>query len=66
MHIYVSKLHIIGSDNALSPVRRQAIIQTNAGLYIRTLETNDSEILNEILTVSLRKIPVKMSSAKWW
>ena len=38
-HICVSKLTIIGSDNGLSPGRRQAIIWTNAGiLLIRTLE----------------------------
>ena len=30
-HICVSKLTIIGSDNGLSPGRRQAIIWTNAG-----------------------------------
>ena len=48
-HIYVSKLAIIGSDNGLSPGRRQAIIWTNAGmLLIRTLGTNFSEIFSEI------------------
>ena len=37
-HICVSKQTIIGSDNGLSPGRRQAIIWTNAGiLLIRTL-----------------------------
>ena len=30
-HICVSKLTIIGSDNGLSPDRRQAIIWTNNG-----------------------------------
>ena len=45
-HICVSELTIIGSDNGLSPGRRQAIIWTNAGiLLIRTLGTNVSEIL---------------------
>ena len=45
MHIYVSKLTIICSDNGLSPGRRQAIICTNAGiLLIWTLSTNLSEI----------------------
>ena len=40
-HICVSKLAIIGSDNVLSPGRRQAIIWTNAALLsIGTLETN--------------------------
>ena len=37
---------IIGSNNGLSPGRRQAIIWTNAGiLLIRTLGANFSEIL---------------------
>ena len=41
MHIYISKLTIIGSNNGLSPVRRQAIIWTNAGiLLIGPLGTN--------------------------
>ena len=40
-HICVGKLSIIGSDNGLSPDRRQAIIWTNAGiLLIGTLGTN--------------------------
>ena len=44
-HIYVTKLTIIGSDNGLSPGRRQAIIWTNAGiLFFRTLGINFSEI----------------------
>ena len=30
--IWVNKLTIIGSDNGLSPGRRQAIIWTNAGM----------------------------------
>ena len=33
-HIYVHKLNIIGSDNGLSPGRRQAIIRTSAGLLL--------------------------------
>ena len=48
-HICVSKLISIGSDNGLSPNRRQAIIWTNAGiLLIGPMGTNFSEILNEI------------------
>ena len=40
-HICVSKLAIIGSDNGLSPGRRQAIIWTNAEiLLIGSLGTN--------------------------
>ena len=64
-HICVSKLNIIGSDNGLSPSRRQAIIWTNAGiLSIRPLETNFSEILIKIHTFSFKKIHLKMSSGK--
>ena len=64
--ICVSKLTIIGSDNGLSPDRRQAIILTNAGiLLIGPWETNFSEILIGIHTFSFKKIHLKMSSAKW-
>ena len=64
--ICVNKLTIIGSDNGLSPGRRQAIIWTNAGiLLIGPLGTNFSEILIEIETFSFKKIHLKMSSAKW-
>ena len=66
MHICISKLTIIGSDNGLSPGRRQAIIRTNAGiLLIGPLGTNFSEILIGIQTFSFKKIHLKMSSAKW-
>ena len=65
-HICVSKLTIIGSDNGLSPGRRQAIFWTNAGiLLIRTLGTYFSEILSEIHAFSFKKMHMKMSSAKW-
>ena len=65
-HICVSKVTIIGSDNDLSPGRRQAIIWTNAGiLLIGPLGTNFSEILFEIYTFSLMKMHLKMSSGKW-
>ena len=65
-HICASKLSILGSDNGLSPGRRQAIIQTNAGiLLIWPLGTNFSEILIEIDTFSFRKMHLKMSSGKW-
>ena len=64
-HICVGKLTIIGSDNGLSPERRQAIIWTNAGiLLIEPLRTNFIEILIEIQTFSMKKIRFKMSSAK--
>ena len=64
--ICVGNLTIIGSDNGLSPGRRQAIIWTNAGiLLIWPLGTNFSEKLIEIRTVSLKKMRLKGSSAKW-
>ena len=56
----------IGSDNGLSPGRRQAIIWTNAGiLLIGPLGTNFSENLIAILTFSFTKMRLKVSSAKW-
>ena len=64
-HICVSKLTISGSDNSLSPERRQAIIWTNAGLlFIRPLGTNFNEMLLEILTFSFKKLRLNVSSAK--
>ena len=65
-HICVIKLTIIGSDNGLSPGRRQTIIWTNAGiLLIGPLGTNFSEILIKILVFSFKKMHLKMSSGKW-
>ena len=65
-HICVGKLTIIGSDNGLSPQRRQAIIWTNAGiLLIGPLGTNFSEISIGIQTFAFKKMHFKMSSAKW-
>ena len=64
-HIRVSKLTIIGSDNGLSPSRRQAIIWTYAGiLLIRPWGKNFSEVLIEIYGFSFKKMHLKMSSAK--
>ena len=64
-HICVGNLTIIVSDNGLSPYRRQAIIWTNAGiLLIGPLGTNVGEILIEILTLSFKKMHLKVSSAK--
>ena len=61
MHICVSKLTIIGSDNGLSPGRRQVIIWTNTELLlIRTAGTNFSEILSEVHIVSFKKMHLKM------
>ena len=65
-HIYISKLTIIGSDNGVLPDRRQAIIWTNAGsLSIGPLRTYFSENLIKTQQFSLKKVHVKMSSAKW-
>ena len=65
-HICVGNLIIIGSDNGLSPGRRQAIIWTNARiLLIWPWGRNFSEILIGIQIVSFKKMPLKMSSAKW-
>ena len=66
-HICVSKLTIIGSDNGLSPGRRQAILWNKGGiLLIGPLDTNFSKILIEIHIFSFKKIHFKMSSPKWW
>ena len=66
-HVCVNNLTIFGSDNGFAPGRRQAIIWTNDGiLLIRPFGTNFSEISIEILTFSLKKMRLKMSSAKWW
>ena len=63
-HICVSILTVTGSDNGLSPGRRQAIIWTNAGiLLIGLLGTNFSENFIEILTFT--RMRLKVSSAKW-
>ena len=48
---------IIGSGIGLSPGRRQVIICTNAGiLLIKPLETNFSEVLIEIHTLSYTRV----------
>ena len=66
MHICVRNLTIIGSDNGLSPGRRQGIIRINRGiLLIWPLGTYFSEILIDIQTFSFTKMYLKMSSAKW-
>ena len=65
-HICVGKLTIIGSDNSLSPGRRQAIIWTNDGiLLIEPLGTNFREILIWMQIFSFKKMRLKMLSAKW-
>ena len=65
MHICVGNLTIIGSDNGLSPGRRQAITWTNVGiLLIGPIGINFSEMLMEIHTFWFKKIHLKMSG-KW-
>ena len=65
-HICVGKLTIIGSDDGVSPGRRQAIIWNNfRTLLIRNSGTNFSEILSDIQTLPFTKIYLKMSSRKW-
>ena len=64
-HICVSKQIIIGSDNGLSPGRRQAIIWTNAGkLLFGPPWTHFSGISIEIYTFSFNKVPSKTSFGK--
>ena len=65
-HICVGNLTIIGSDNGLSPGRRQAIIWTNAGIILfGPLGTNVSEIVIKVQTFSFKKMHFKMSPGKW-
>ena len=65
-HICIRKLTAIGSDNGLSPGRRQAIIWTNAEiLLIGSLGTNFNEIFIKIQKFSFKKIHLKMLSGKW-
>ena len=63
---HICKLIITGSDNGLSPERRQAIIWTFAGILLNgTLGTYFSQILSEIHAFSFKKMHLDMSSAKW-
>ena len=65
-HICVGVLTIIGSNNGLSPRRRQAIILTSSViLLIGPLGTNFNEILIDIHIFSVTKMHLKMSSGKW-
>ena len=65
-HICVAKQTIIGSDIGLSPGLRQAIIWTNAGVFlIGPLGTNFSEISIKIIAFSFTKMRLKVSSTKW-
>ena len=55
----VSKLNIFGSDNGLSPSRRNAIIWINAGMLLIRPIGNFSEILLEIHITSFKKMRLK-------
>ena len=64
-HLCVSKPTRIASHSGLSPGRRQAIIWNEAGiLLIEHLGINFSDISIEIQTFALKKIRLKMASAK--
>ena len=65
-HMCVRNLTIIGSDNGLAPGQRQAIIWTNARIFlIELLETTFADILCEIHPLSFKKRYLKTWSAKW-
>ena len=64
-HICIGDLIIIGSDDGLSPGRRQTIIWTNVGiLSFWHLGTNFNDILFEIRKFSCKNINLKMPSEK--
>ena len=66
-HIWISKLTTVGSDNGLSPDRRQAITWTNAEiLLIQTSTTNLIEIISDIHTFPFLKMHLKMPSATFY
>ena len=65
-HICASNINIIGSENDLSPGRRQTIFWTNDGILLfGPLGTNFTEILIEIHIFPFKKVHLKKSSAKW-
>ena len=64
MHLCISKLNIIGSDNGLLPDWHQAIIWISAEILL-TGPFGISEILIKIYTFSVKKMYLKMLSAKW-
>ena len=66
MHICVSKVTTIGSDNGLSPGQHLAILWTNAGiLLVGPLKINFSANLIKIDTISFKKMHLNMSFGKW-
>ena len=67
MHICISKLTIIGSDNCLLPGQHQAIIWTCVGIVlIGPLGTNFNAIWTvKIHTFSIKKKHLNVLSGKW-
>ena len=68
LHFFgISKLNNIGSDNGLSPGRRQeAFSGTNARILLDgPLGTNFNEILIENNTLPFTKIHLNLLSGKW-
>ena len=65
IYAWVKHAHI-ASDNGWSPIRRYAIIWTNAVIFpISTQGTYFSEIWFKIKKISFKKMHLKMSSAEW-
>ena len=66
MHIPVGKLTTIGSDNGLSPERRQAIIwNLNRNLYIFIQENAFENVFCEITSILSRPQCVKIGAIIW-
>ena len=64
-HTCVSKLTIIASGNGLSPGRHQAIFWTNVEYCQLALGNKLQWNFIRIHTFSIKKMSLKMSSAKW-
>ena len=66
-HICIIKLTIISSNNSLSSVWHQAIIWTNAGLFIVnwTLGNKLQWNLHQVYLISLKKMHLKLLSRNW-
>ena len=66
-HICVGTPTIIGSDNGLSPERRQSIIWTSAGIVLTgPFGIHFNEILIKIHSFLFKKMYLKTSSGKLW
>ena len=66
MHICISELTIIGSDNGFLPDGCQVIIWTSMGLLLFVLlGTNFSANMIQICTFSFKKMYLKILSRKW-